>query len=770
MAGVGRLAYGLCLALVGGVLATGGVRLIVLGGSPYYLAAGIAVASSGAALLLARWRVGSLIYAIMLAVTLAWALIEVGLDGWALAPRLVSPAVLGLPFLLFALLRGGGWERIGALGFFAATVLLSIGVYQAAQFEPVGKRAYDERFVAVTGGDRDWSHFGGDVGGSRYSRLTDIGPANVGRLKLAWTIPLGPLPQGPIMQNQAVPIKVGDSLYTCTPWNKVVAVDPETGRTRWQFDPAVGRTGVYQVKCRGVAYYAMPSGTGVCARRLYTATVDGRLIALDAQTGAKCLSFGNRGEANLLRGVSERSRGYYAVTSAPTVVRGRIIVGGSISDGQYVGEPSGVVRAYDAVTGKLAWAWDIGRTGQRGDLPPGGLYTSGTPNVWAPMSGDEALGLVYMPTGAATPDYWGGHRSAQTNRYGNSIVALDVLTGEASWSFQTVHYDVWDYDVASQPTLFDLRTDRGTVPALVQPTKRGQLFILDRRTGIPIFPVVERPAPQRGAVERLSPTQPWSVAFPDLSGPRVTEASMWGLTAVDQLWCRIKFREARYEGQMTPPGVTASIADPGYIGGMDWGGASIDAERGLLILPSNHLANYIRLIPRSDPKVRGLRPSPTNELGGLAGQEGTPFAADIRPFFSPLQMPCQAPPYGRLNAIDLRSGKLLWTRPIGSARDLGPALMRSHLPFTIGTPTTGGALATRSGLTFIGATPDHVLRAFDSATGRQLFTADLPGPAFSTPMTYRSSRTGRQFLVVSSEAPGKDGAYHAALTAWALPR
>lgn len=293
--------------------------------------------------------------------------------------------------------------------------------------------------------------------------------------------------------------------------------------------------------------------------------------------------------------------------------------------------------------------------------------------------------------------------------------------------------------------------------------------MLDRRDGKPVFPVVEKPAPQRGAVEKLSPTQPWSVALPDLAGPRLTERSMWGITALDQLWCRIKFREARYDGSLTPPGVTSAIQDPGYIGGVNWGSATIDQGRQLAFLVSNRIVNIIRLVPRSDPLARGLKADSSGNLGGLVAQEGTPFAADIKPFLSPLGVPCQAPPHGLINAIDLRTGKLVWSGPLGTARDLGPAHTPSHLRFTIGTPTFGGATSTASGLVFVGASQDHAFRAFDSESGKLLFEANLPGLSATRPMAFRSDRNGRQYVVVASEAPPRSGSTYGAITAFVLP-
>jgi quinoprotein glucose dehydrogenase len=555
----------------------------------------------------------------------------------------------------------------------------------------------------------------------------------------------------------------------------VLDIDATSGKVRWSFKPERNNSGISVVRCRGVAYYEVPGATGLCSKRVYTAVSDGAsLYALDAETGAVCTSFGESGRADLLRGIKQREAGYYNVSSAPTLIKGELVFGGVVADGQHVGEPSGVVRAYDAVTGKLAWAWDMGRPGQHGLPAEGEYYTPGTPNAWGPMSSDEELGIVYVPTGNSTPDYWGGHRSPESNTYTSSLVALDGNTGEPRWHFQTTHYDVWDLDIASKPVLFTLRKDGKTTPAVIIPTKRGELFVLDRRTGTPLFPVEEKPAPQRGAVEKLSPTQPWSTSFPSLMGPLLNEKRMWGVSALDQLWCRLRYKEARYDGALTPPGIDWWIQDPGYVGGVDWGSASVDESRQLAFIVSSRMVNRNRLIPRSEPEGRDAKANVSGEHGRFVAQEGTPFAAAINPFMSPLGIPCQAPPYGLLNAIDLTTGKMVWERPLGTARDLGidPSGHRqpykSRLPFVIGTPNFGGTLSTASGLTFVAASTDHAFRAFDAETGKLLFETDLPGNGTATPMSYRGS-DGRQYVAIVSEAPTKDGQVWGAVTAFALP-
>ena len=643
----GRIVYGLLLAAIGLLLALGGAKLIWLGGSWYYLPAGLLALLAGYNLLKRNWWTGAAIYGVLLALTLLWALCEVGLDGWQLMPRVVSPLVLGLPFLIVALIsrikadRQGGWLVVGT------AAVLAIAVWASSDFTPAPPRAKQPAVAADAPGD--WLNFGNDRGGKHFSPLGDIGKDNVGKLEAAWTVPLGPMPTKPAGQIDATPLKVGDHVYVCTPFNQVLDIDATSGKVRWTFKPQRNNSGISVVRCRGVAYYEVPGATGLCSKRVYTAVSDGAsLYALDAETGAVCTTFGQNGRADLLRGIKQREAGYYNVSSAPALIRGKLVFGGVVADGQHVGEPSGVVRAYDAITGKLAWAWDMGLPGQHGEPAVGEYYTPGTPNAWGPMSSDEELGVVYVPTGNSTPDYWGGHRSPESNTYTSSLVALDGETGEPRWHFQTTHYDVWDLDVASKPVLFELRKDGKAVPAVIIPTKRGELFVLDRRTGAPLFPVEEKPAPQRGAVEKLSPTQPWSTSFPSLMGPLLTEKRMWGVSALDQLWCRLRYKEARYDGSLTPPGTGWWIQDPGYVGGVDWGSASIDEDRQLAFIISSRMVNRNRLVPRSEPEGRDARANVTGEHGRFVAQEGTPYAASISPFMSPLGIPCQAPPYGLL--------------------------------------------------------------------------------------------------------------------------
>jgi quinoprotein glucose dehydrogenase len=760
--------YGAVLFLIACTIIGGGGWLLLLKGSPYYLVLGIALLAC-AILTWRRRRTSIYLYGALLIVTIIWSLWEVGFTPWALMPRLVFLFVVGAWMLTPSFRRSmapapatvsrytsGGAFIVGLVG-----AVLVGGIMH--QFNPP---APDPRFQAGTGPfpelrrttvagmpAGDWRHWGNEQGGARFSPLQQITPANVDQLQLAWTAPLAHSKRGESSGLEVTPLMIGDTLFACNGANEIYAIDAETGAERWHVETAGNRGR----NCRGVAYYRVPDATGVCAERILTATGSAALVALDARTGQRCAGFGQNGNVDLLDGLSQAPRQYYYVTSAPAIVRGNVVVGGWVSDGQYWGEPSGVVRAFDAVTGKLAWAWDMGRPERTGAPAPGETYTPATPNSWAPISADEQLGLVYLPTGNATPDYFGAQRRSFDDRYSSSIVALDAGTGRVRWSFQTVHHDLWDYDVASQPTLTDLPLPNGgTVPALLQLTKRGEVFLLDRTNGKPLHPVVERPVPQAGKApeERLSPTQPFSTGLPSFRNPDVRETDMWGITPIDQLMCRITFKGARSEGTMTPPGPTPSISSPGYLGGMDWGGASIDVDRGVMIVNSAKLANHVQLVPRKEADKMGLKPitdeAKTADVGGLVAQAGTPYAAHPMPFLSALGVPCQAPPYGYLSAVDLVTGKLIWTRWLGDARDSGPLGLRAMLPLPLGTPTTGGSMTTRSGLVFIGATMDRGFRAFDEKTGKQLWRASLPAGAFATPMTYLSPRSGRQFIVVAA--------------------
>jgi membrane-bound PQQ-dependent dehydrogenase (glucose/quinate/shikimate family) len=786
--------FGSLLVLVGVVLAAGGGWLAAIGGSWYYLATGILVA--GAGLLLAKGdRWGAYFYGLVLASTLVWSLYEVQFDLWALAPRLIGPFVLGLWLLMPWVRRGlrggpdfsrseGGAEREtrGGRGLAVVTLAVVLGAAALAFGPRLWAQVFPPSAPAETApaGEGDWPNYGNGLDGTRHSPLAQITATNVSGLQPAWSFRTGDGPrpgeQAPReFTFEATPIKVGDSLYFCTPHNRVIALDAETGRQRWAFDPRTDSREAFVVACRGVSFFDTGQAGVACARRIVAATLDARLFEVDADTGALCAGFGQGGYVSLLDGMGQVRPGFHYQTSPPTVVNGHIILGGWINDNQSTDEPSGVVRAFDATTGQLAWAWDLGRPDRKGAPGPGETYTRGTPNAWAPFAADPVLNTVYVPTGNAPPDFYGGKRRGFDDRYSSSVVAIDIASGWPRWSFQTTHHDLWDYDVPAQPVLVELKGPEGPVPAVVQATKRGEIFVLDRRDGRLIVPAVERAVPQ-GAVEgeRLSPTQPFSAI--SLMPPRLTEADMWGLTPFDQLWCRIQFRSSRYDGIFTPPGLKPTIVFPGALGVVDWGGVSVNPKTGVLVANTSAVPYRDQLIPREQAPafartIQRQSPPPGQPQADYAWspQVGTPYVMHTTPFMSPLQIPCTRPPWGLMTAIDLNTRKVLWKRPIGTGERSGPLGLQSHLPLLMGTPNIGGSMTTAGGVVFNGSTLDHYVRAYDQRTGAELWKAALPAGGQATPMTYLS-RSGRQFVVIAAGGHGglqtPQGDY---VVAYALP-
>lgn len=775
--------YSLILLLIAAGLTSGGTWLIWLGGSSYYLLAGFALAISGV-LIWRRQRAGVWLYGMIVAVTLGWAVWEAGLAPWALMPRLVAWFVVGawmaLPAFRRGLLPASADRLMGSRTVLVASVAsLAFGALAnwatplpADPRFQVGIAPFPMRHAAFATVDinGDWAEWGRDKAGTRFSPLTQITPGNVSGLELVWKIPITLSDKARTTGAEATALMVDGKLFTCNGNNEVFAIDPETGKRLW--GAATG--GDRGHTCRGVVHFSVPEASGQCSRRILTATGNATLVALDADTGKLCSGFGSAGVVDLMEGMPPAERGYYHVTSAPALIRGKVIFGGWVTDGQYWGEPSGAIRAYDAVTGKLVWAWDMGAPERVGAPPPGQTYTHSTPNNWAPLSADEKLGLVYLPLGNPAVDYFGGLRRPFDEKFGSSVVALDAETGRLRWSFQTTHHDVWDYDVASQPVLVDLpRTGGGIDHALVQGTKRGEIFVLDRQTGKPLRKVEERPVSQAGKVpeERLSRTQPYSVAMASFNMPRMREEDMWGITPLDQLACRISFRKARYEGEFTPPGTTPWITSPGTTGGMNWGSYAIDGDHKVMVVTTGRIAHISRLLPRKEADALGMRPGAALAHAGGGPQQGAPYAAVVDFFLSPLFAPCQAPPYGLISAVDLVTGKLIWSRPIGTARDTGPLGFSTGLQLPLGTFIIGGAMATRSGLVFVAGTADRTIRALDIRTGKTLWQHDLPHGGFSTPMTFLSVKSGRQFVVISTASLyGMGRPDGAELVAFALPQ
>jgi quinate dehydrogenase (quinone) len=771
--------------LAGGVfMLGGGIYLVMLGGSSYFALAGAAVAIAGV-LVGRRSIAGTLLYLLTFAATLIWAGWEVGPAFWPLVSRLFAPTALAVAVLLLAPAQHPEmktWRRNLAFGL-SAFLLAGLAATVYAAFEPMPMVSPDGadvplpgRAVAPLAGD-DWPHWGRTPSGTRFAPFSAITPQNVAELKVAWTYRTGDIPKDPAAF-VTTPLHVNGKLYGCTQTSIIFALDADTGKEIWRYDPKA--QGNFRPRCRGVGYHDASQSFGTppadaasskpCTRRILSTTVDARLVALDAETGSLCVGFGEGGLVNLHTGMGKVTPGFYFPTAAPTVMRNLVIVGGLVRDNHDADEPSGVVRAFDVRTGALVWAWDLGNPDAAGAPQRGQEYTRGTPNVWSTPAFDDALGLVYLPTGNATPDFWGGHRTDAAEKFSSSIVALDVETGRVRWSFQTVHHDLWDYDVPSQPALYDIPDGHGgTTPALIQTTKRGQIFMLDRRTGTPIAKVEERPAPQTGGApdDHPAPTQPYSVGMPALGADRLTEARMWGATPLDQLVCRIMFRKARYDGDFTLPGPTTAIEFPGWFGGMNWGSGSIAENLGYLVINDTRIPVTTRLVPRAQYDA-------SSHQGGREGtgapQYGTPWGLRQSQFMSPLAIPCQAPPYGAITAIDLATRKIVWSVPLGTLQDSGPLGIAMHLPIPLGLPAIGGPVTTASGLAFMAGTQDHYIRALDVRTGRELWKGRLPMGAETTPITYVSSKSGRQFVVISAggNLESKDrGDY---VVAFALPK
>ena len=581
--------------------------------------------------------------------------------------------------------------------------------------------------------------------------------------------------------DEVTPLKIGSRLYLCTPHQSVIALDATTGAQAWRYDPkmATGLALQHQT-CRGLSY--QPAGDAVapasaaasiatsgrpldiaandgkvradCGAKLFLATADGRLIALDPDTGAVCSRFGGgTGQVDLGAGMPNLNPGSYYSTSPVIVTNKLVIVGGTVLDNVSTKEESGVIRAYDVDTGALVWNWDSGNPEVTTPLAAGAHYTENSPNSWSIASVDEALGMVYLPMGNQPPDQWGGHRSPAVEKYSSSVVALDLATGRVRWVFQTVHHDLWDYDVPSQPSLVDLTIDGATVPALVQPTKQGELFVLDRRTGKPVLPVTEVPAPQ-GAAEgdHSAPTQPRSAL--SYEPAKLTDKDMWGATLVDQMMCRIAFTKLRYEGRFTPPSLQGSLIYPGNFGTFNWGGVAVDPQQQVAFTTPTYLAFVSTLVPRPNATaevVQGGHP-PKGSLPALNENFGAPFAIKLGAFLSPLGFPCQAPPWGYVAGADLRTGHIVWKHRNGTVRDLSPV----PLPIRMGVPNLGGPVMTAGGVAFLSGSMDDYVRGYDVHDGRQLWESRLPAGGQATPMTYTGA-DGRQFLLVIAGGHGSTG-------------
>ncbi|WP_193725657.1 glucose/quinate/shikimate family membrane-bound PQQ-dependent dehydrogenase [Xanthomonas campestris] len=801
------VAYAVVLAVLGAALAYEGGRLVAVGGSWYYVLAGIAVLVAGVLLALGK-RAGLWLFGATLAATIVWALWEVGLDGWGLIPRLAWISVLGLVLLPFWGVARRRMQPLSGLGYVvvtgvlpvlgAALILWPLLVPRNVELADVSKQPADaatpfsrgsvpspDGNVAANHDASNWTAYAGSNLSNHYTPGAQITPENVKGLKVAWEFHTGDLKPkdsklGYAFQN--TPLKVGDLLYICTPTQKVIAVEAANGKERWRFDPQTNpkaMAGVAATTCRGVSYYQAPEGTAECPTRIFWPMVDGRLGALDAQTGKLCASFGNNGYVDLNAGTGNTKPGFVGPTSPPVVMRGVVIQPtGQVRDGQERDAPSGVVRGFDALTGQLRWAWDLGNPAITAEPPAGQTYTRSTPNVWSLMAADDELGLVYLPTGNAAGDFFGKGRTPQEEEYTASLVAVDAATGKERWHFRTVNHDLWDYDIGPQPNLVDWPVaGGGTRPAVIQATKSGQVFVLDRATGQPIMPVKQIAVPQgtdhgdwTASTQPVSPGMPNTVGAPSRDYETIVESDAWGMTPFDQLACRIEFKTLRYEGMFTPPSLQGSLSFTGNHGGINWGGVSVDLQRGIMVMNSNRLPYTEHVYPRTVMNELGVVSvfNGSSKTKGYMAQEGLAYGARKEPWMSPLNTPCVAPPWGYISGVDLRTQQVIWRRPLGTGYDQGPMGIPSKTKFEIGTPNNSGSLATAGGVTFIGASLDNFIRGFDTRTGKQVWETRVPAGPQAAPLSYTID--GKQYIVAAvgghDRMETKSGD---SVIAWALP-
>ena len=789
---------GVIFILFGLALLGGGIWLASLGGSWYYLLAGIGMLVAGALVLQGK-RSAQPFMAFLLIATLIWSVIEVKFDWWQLLPRLdiwfAAAVWLLLPFVNRRLAPAAAAKQgqAGKTALSAAVALTVIaGVIALFQdYHDLHGEVPAENMAATASGDfapgvehNDWSAYGRSGYGDRYAPAAQITPANISGLKEAWTYHTGDF-KGPNdpgeIANEVTPLKVNDMLYLCTPHNIVIALNPDTGKEIWRHDPKINRDAAsYQhMICRGVAYWDVnagrakddpaPQAAGMeCPRRIFAPTMDATLIAVNADTGEACKSFGENGVIGLYHGMGMKKRGFLMPTSPPAVAQNVVVMAASVTDNFSTEEPSGVIRGYDPVTGKLMWNWDASNPDDTAPIADGKTYTNNSPNSWGVSSVDEQLGMVYIPMGNETPDTWGGNRNPHGEKYNSAIVALDLATGKVRWVYQTVHHDIWDMDIGGQPTLVDIDTPKGKVPSVVATTKRGDIYVIDRRDGSLVVPAPEKPVPTANAAagDRLSPTQPFS-ALTFLPEKNISETDMWGTTPFDQLACRIIFRQHRYEGPFTPQTVAegkikGAIISPGPLGIFEWGGAAVDPVRQLLLVNPDYMGFLERLVPRAQANAKGG----TGTEMGLQPQTGVPFAVEIKPFLSPLGFPCQAPPWGYIAAVDLRTMKKVWMHKNGTTRDSAPV----PIALPLGVPSLGGMSTTGGGVAFLSSTLDYYIRGYDVRNGKTVWKARLPAGGQATPMSYVSDKTGKQYVVVMAGGHGSLGTKMGdSLVAFALP-
>lgn len=722
------LGLGVIIALLGLALAIGGVKLVSLGGSWYFLIGGAIMAIAGL-LIAGRKPAGAWLFAAFLIGTAIWAVADVGLVFWPLFSRVFMFAAIGMVVaLVYPLL-----VNRPARGAYAVAAVLAVGVAVAA-----GNMFVAHPSVAPTGAgpgitpvaaadaQKDWAHYGNTEGGSRFAALDQINRDTVNKLKVAWTYHTGDvaISDGNGAEDQLTPLQIGNKVFICTPHNNLIALDADTGKELWK-NEVNAKSAVWQ-RCRGMAYFdatapiaqptqpnsspitaaSVPAGAQ-CQRRLLTNTIDARLIAVDADTGKFCEDFGTHGQVDLKAGLGNVPDSYYQLSSAPLMAGTTVVVGGRVADNVQTDMPGGVIRGFDVITGQMRWAFDPGNPEDKKAPADGSTYVRSTPNSWAPMSYDPLMNTVFLPMGSSSTDIYGVERTQLNHKYGASVLALDASTGTEKWVYQTVHNDLWDFDLPMQPSLIDF-TPPGSdkaVPAVVIGTKAGQIYVLDRATGKPLTDVQEVPVKAANIPnEPYSRTQPKSVGMPQIGAQTLTESDMWGATPFDQLLCRIDFKGMRYDGLYTAPGTDKSLSFPGSLGGMNWGSISTDPVHGFIFVNDMRLGLWIQMVPSQNKAQAASGGEALNTGMGAVPLKGTPYAVNKNRFLSVAGIPCQAPPFGTLTAIDMKTQKVAWQVPVGTVEDTGPLGIRMHLPIKIGLPTLGGTLSTQGGLIFIAGT------------------------------------------------------------------
>lgn len=789
---------GAVLALAGLFFAIGGAKLALLGGSWYFLLAGIAIVIAGVLTIL-RKPSGALLFGLVLIATIVWALLDAGLDFWPLISRLLAFGVGATVIALsFPLLRKAAGRTPAYVPSFVVAAILAVASAAgfAGMFVPHPTVAFSGTVAPLMPVDpareqKNWEAYGNTSGGSRFAALDQITRDNVKDLTVAWTYNTGDTPISPGgngAEDQLTPLQVGDRVFLCTPHNNVIAIDADTGKEIWKNE--INAQSSVWMRCRGLAYFdatqplVQPTADGstpvtavtvaegaLCQRRILMNTITAELIALDADTGAFCPDFGTNGRVDLKIGLGDAPDPSYVLTSAPTLAGTTVVVGGRIADNVQVDMPGGVMRGFDVITGQLRWAFDPGNPAITGLPPEGQTYTRSTPNVWAAMSYDAASNTVFMPVGSPSVDLYGKTRSDLDHKYGASMLALDATTGREKWVYQTVHNDLQDFDVPMQPSFIDFsKADGTTVPALVFGTKAGQVYVLDRATGKPLTQVDEVPVkPANIPGERYSPTQPMSVGMPQIGAQTLTESDMWGATPFDQLLCRIAFKGMRYDGVFTAPGTDLALNFPGSLGGLNWGGISTDPTTNTIFLNDMRLGLWVQMTEAAPTNAVSNGGEAVNTGMGVVPMKGTPYAVNKNRFLSALGIPCQEPPFGSLTAIDMKTQKIKWQVPLGTVEDTGPFGIKMGVPMPIGMPTIGGSLATQGGLVFFAATQDYYLRAFDSATGKEIWKARMPVGSQGTPVTYKSPKTGKQYVVISAGGARQSPDRGDYVIAYALP-